>query len=175
MQPNANIPIIQNHVLLKLNPLNHFLVQRNYEAAVELRLNYLHIMSNYYYSRFGKYVQKMQKLQSVVADKYDLLGLDESARKGFFGTVTKIVPLKDRTSVFSLGDRIQSLVNIDAPVILSHVAEEKQEKYPFEAIFRSVVRTLMDNSSSEYCFASEFFYASRGKKGEESAASGISI
>ncbi len=73
--------------------------------------------------------------------------------------------------MFTLGPRADVLTNIDAPVILPHAAEEHQQKFAFEDIFRSITRTVMDNASSEYCFSSEFFYAPRpGKRQEGSAA-----
>ncbi len=79
---NANVPIIQQTVLLKYKTLNHFLVQRHSEAAMEVRLNYIQIMSHYYSSRFSKYSSRIQKLQSIIADKYDLLGIDDNTKKG---------------------------------------------------------------------------------------------
>lgn len=65
---------------------------------------------------------------------------------------------KDKQNVFSLGDRKQTLVNLDAPVIICHVAEEKQQKYPFECLLKSLSQLLMDNCSSEAVFIKEFFY-----------------
>lgn len=172
--PNANIPIIQSHILLKYKSLYHFVKQRHNETAVELRLNYVSVMSNYYYSKFSKYVSKMLKLQLTVADKYDMLGVDENAaRRGlFFKVSSQTAPvIKDKFTLTA--ERSNVLTNIDAPAILSHVAEDKQERFTFEAIFRSITRTLMDNGSSEYCFASDFFYAPSLKRTDESSASGM--
>jgi hypothetical protein len=79
--PNANIPIIQQTVLLKYKSLNHFVIQRHSEVAMEIRQTYTQIMNNYIQSKFAKYISKLQKLQSVIADKYDLIGLDDNAKK----------------------------------------------------------------------------------------------
>ena len=166
--PNANVAVVQLSVLSKYKPLYHFLIQRHLEAATEIRLTYTHILSGYYHGKFAKYANRMQKLQSVIADKLDLIGLDDSAKKGLFGGNKMMV--KDKTNVFTLGERIDILNAIDAPVILPHVAEEQQLKFPFEAIFRSMTRTFMDNASSEFVFDLEFFYAPRSKKSENPTA-----
>lgn len=57
-------------------------------------------------------------------------------------------------------------------MILAHVAEEQQLKYPYEAVFKSLNRTLMDNASSEYCFDVDFFGVGRKKL---SGAEGVSM
>jgi hypothetical protein len=87
MAPNVNVAIVQQSILLKYKTLYHFLVQRHQEAATELRLHYIQIMNGYCLSKFSKYVARMQKLQAVIADKNDMLGLDESAKKGTFRDV----------------------------------------------------------------------------------------
>lgn len=97
---------------------------------------------------------------SVVCNELSLLGLFGGGK----------VMVKDKTNVFTLGDRILILNNIDDPVILPHVAEEQQQKFAFEAIFRSITRTFMDNASSEFCFDMEFFYTQRPKKQESPVA-----
>src|SRR4051812_43103819 len=66
-----------------------------------------------------------------------------------------------RKGVFSLGggskDRSAVLYEVETPSIIPHVAQEKQEKFPYEYIFRSIIHLLMDTVSSEYLFDSEFF------------------
>jgi hypothetical protein len=101
---------------------------------------------------------------------------------GLFGSSR--IALTDKANIYSLGDRINTLRNQDAGVILVHVAEssgqviirrvlnlQKQfgnmlkvvllfkiaQKYPYEALFRSFNLTFIDNASSEYLFLIEFF------------------
>lgn len=66
--------------------------------------------------------------------------------------------------MFALNDRLDVLLKIDSPVIVPHVAEEKDQKYQYESVFRSIERVLLDNSSSEYCFITEFFCPPRPQK-----------
>ncbi|RUP47314.1 hypothetical protein BC936DRAFT_145868 [Jimgerdemannia flammicorona] len=107
--------------------------------------------------------------QAVIADKTDLIGVEESAKKGLFGTGK--VALKDKTNVFALGDRIETLRQQDAGVILVHVAEDKSQKYPYEALFRSFNLTMIDNASSEYLFIVEFFATDNEKMAADLAKS----
>ncbi|CAB5215981.1 unnamed protein product [Rhizophagus irregularis] len=85
----------------------------------------------YFFNHFEKYNRELQKLQNPVADKYDMMGYDESVRKGGLWGTGKIA-LQDKANIYSKG-------------------------YPNEALFRSFNLTFIDNASSEYLFIVEFF------------------
>ncbi|CAI2179301.1 19760_t:CDS:10, partial [Funneliformis geosporum] len=74
---------------------------------------------------------------------------------GLWGTGK--IALQDKANIYILKDRIKTLRNQDAGVILVHVAENKSKGYPYEALFRSFNLTFIDNASSEYLFIVEFF------------------
>ncbi|KAJ3216643.1 Vacuolar protein sorting-associated protein 52 [Dinochytrium kinnereticum] len=159
--PNTNITIIQQNILLKFKELYWFLLERYSEASVEIRANYCVTVSAYFFASFEKYLKSMSKVQvhkAVIADKLDLIGAEESSKRGLFTSKTA---LKDRTNVFTLGDRIQVLQTSDPGIILAHIAEEQHLKFPYEVIFKSTNRLLMDNASSEYIFTTEFFFPPR--------------
>ncbi|KAJ3404153.1 hypothetical protein HDV05_007317, partial [Chytridiales sp. JEL 0842] len=155
--PNTNIAIIQQNVLLKFKELYWFLLERYGEAALEVRAIYINTVSTYFYASFEKYVKSMQNLQTVIADKLDLIGMEERAKRG--GLFTSKTAIKDKANVYALGDRIQVLLSSDTGIILSHIAEDQNLKFPYEAIFKSINRLLMDNASSEYIFSTDFFVA----------------
>ncbi len=46
---------------------------------------------------------------------------------------------------------------MDAPSIIPHVAQQNQQKFSYEYLFKSMTRLLMDTASSEYIFNCEFF------------------
>lgn len=48
-----------------------------------------------------------------------------------------------------IGDRCSVLENPDAPPLIVHVVQAEKKKLPYEAIFRSVQRHLMDTATSE--------------------------
>ncbi|CAO0801829.1 unnamed protein product [Mucor circinelloides] len=154
--PNANIQIMQQSVFLKYKELHFFVLERHHEAAREVRQSYMNSLRWYFQNHFERYSKGLLKLQTVSADKTDLIGVEENNRKGgLFGTSK--VALKDKTNLFALGDRSDTLRIQDPGVILVHVAEAKEQKYQFEQLFRSFNLTLIDNASSEYLFIYEFF------------------
>ena len=40
---------------------------------------------------------------------------------------------------------------IDEPALIPHIAEASSSKYPYEVLFRSLHKLLMDTATSEYC------------------------
>ncbi|KAH9248799.1 hypothetical protein BASA81_013545 [Batrachochytrium salamandrivorans] len=90
----------------------------------------------------------------VIADKFDLIGCEEGAKRGLFsGRLT----LKDKVNVFSIGDRLKVLTNPEPDIIMLNIIVDEHMKYSYEAIFKSITRLLLDNASSEYIFTTEFF------------------
>ncbi|KAI8091254.1 Sac2 family-domain-containing protein [Gilbertella persicaria] len=153
--PNANIQIMQQSVFLKYKEMNYFVLERHHEAAKEIKQTYINALRWYFQNHFERYSKGLQRLQTISADKSDLIGVEENIRKGgLFGTKA---PLRDKANLFSLGDRSDTLRMQDPGVILVHVAEAKEQRYQFEQLFRSFNLTLIDNASSEYLFIYEFF------------------
>ncbi|KAF8985865.1 Vacuolar protein sorting-associated protein 52 [Haplosporangium bisporale] len=152
--PNTNVQIMQHSVLLKYKELNQFVMERHSDVATEIRQTYANTLRWYFSNQFEHYALGLERLQYVMGDKYEMLCTDESARKGLFGT-TKI--LHQKANVFAVSNRLDTLRNNDAGLILIHVANEKNMKYPYEALFRSFNLALIDNASSEYLFLIEYF------------------
>ncbi|KAF2314489.1 hypothetical protein GH714_026932 [Hevea brasiliensis] len=46
---------------------------------------------------------------------------------------------------------------IDQPALIPHIAEASSQKYPYEVLFRSLHKLLMDTATSEYLFCDDFF------------------
>ncbi|KAF0539370.1 Vps52-domain-containing protein [Gigaspora margarita] len=154
--PNTNVQILQQSVLLKYKALYQFVIERYSDVAFEIMHNYINTMRWYFFNHFERYNRTLQKLQNPIGDKFSMIGYDENIRKGgLFGSGK--IALQDKTNMFALGNRIDTLRNQDAGVILVHVAENKNQKYPYEALFRSFNLTFIDNASSEYLFIVEFF------------------
>ncbi|KAG0872173.1 hypothetical protein G6F16_005361 [Rhizopus arrhizus] len=154
--PNANIQIMQQSVFLKYKELHGFIMERHHDAATEIRQTYINALKWYFHNHFERYCKSLLKLQTVPVEKSDMIGSDEGTRKGgLFGNSNK--PVINKTNVFALGDRSDTLRIQDPGVILVHAAEAKEQKYQFEQLFRSFNLTLIDNASSEYLFIHEFF------------------
>lgn len=164
--PNTNIALIQQNVFLKYKELFWFLMERYTPIGLEIHANYIAIVSTYFQSSFEKYLRELQKLQTGTAEKTDLIGLDEGARRGLFGARTA---LKNAINVFALGNRVLVLTTRDG-IIVPHHAEEQNQKFAFEAIFKSLTRLLLDNACSEYVFTCEFFVDKNGSTNHDSHA-----
>ncbi|KAI8325435.1 Vps52-domain-containing protein [Martensiomyces pterosporus] len=159
---STNVHIMQNSIFLKYRFFNHFLIERHPEAAVEVRDSYIHVMRQYYLDHFEAYQRGLMKLERVVADKTDVVGMEESTKLSLFGS-TKTVA-RDKNNVFNLGTRA-AILDADNPrAIVLSIAGESSTKYPFEALFRSYNLALVDNATAEYEFIMQFFVSPKARQ-----------
>jgi vacuolar protein sorting-associated protein 52 len=56
-----------------------------------------------------------------------------------------------------LANRETVIKDIEAPMIVPHELNEKDVKFPFEMIFRSINHYFVESASSEYLFILDFF------------------
>ncbi|KAH9626897.1 hypothetical protein KSS87_002297 [Heliosperma pusillum] len=152
-KPKTNIQILQQSVLLKYKYIISFVKEHGKEVYSEVRAAYIDTMNKVLSAHFRAYIQSLEKLQLDIATSSDLIGI-EARSSGLFSTRRE--PLKNRSSVFALGDRINILKEIDQPALIPHIAEASSQKYPYEVLFRSLHKLLMDTSSSEYLFCGPF-------------------
>lgn len=90
-----------------------------------------------------------------VADKDDLMGVEDTAKKGFFSKPS----LKSRNTIFTLGQRgaVLSPAELEGPILIPHTAQRGDCRYPYETLFRSQHYALLDNGCREFLFLSDFF------------------
>nr|GLL33035.1 vacuolar protein sorting-associated protein 52 A [Ipomoea trifida] len=158
-------------------------------------------------AQFRAYIQALEKLQLDIATSSDLIGV-ETRSGGLFSRGRE--PLKNRSAVFALGERINilkghhnqfyirqdcilgcifhfykllavdevellisynhclaesltdafavhNIQEIEEPPLIPHIAEASSKKYPYEVLFRSLHKLLLDTASSEYLFCDNFF------------------
>ncbi|XP_028762874.1 vacuolar protein sorting-associated protein 52 A isoform X1 [Neltuma alba] len=153
-KPKTNIQILQQSVLLKYKYIVSFLKEHGKEVYNEVRAAYIDTMNKVLSAHFRAYIQALEKLQLDIATSNDLIGV-ETRSTGLFTRVWE--PLKNRSAVFALGDRINILKEIDEPALIPHIAEASSTKYPYEVLFRSLQKLLMDTATSEYHFCDVFF------------------
>nr|CAD1839513.1 unnamed protein product [Ananas comosus var. bracteatus] len=153
-KPKTNIQILQQSVLLKYKYLILFLKEHSKEIYAEVRAAYIDTMNKVLSAHFRAYIQALEKLQLDIASATDLIGVETRSASLFSrGKET----LKSRSSVFALGERINILKEIDQPALIPHIAEANSLKYPYEVLFRSLHKLLMDTATSEYLFCDDFF------------------
>ncbi|UYV71586.1 VPS52 [Cordylochernes scorpioides] len=157
-KPMTNYQIPQN-AMLKNKFFYKFLAMHSPEVAMEVCSEYVGTLSRIYYSYFKSYVSRLMKLQfEVVADKDDLMGHEDTAKRSIFSGKPS---LRNRSTVFTLGDRAAVLTtDLEAPILVPHAAARTDVKYTFESLFRSMQFALMDNACREYLFITEFFVGS---------------
>ncbi|KAL8137226.1 hypothetical protein V2J09_003227 [Rumex salicifolius] len=153
-KPKTNIQILQQNVLLKYKYVILFLKEHGKDIYTEVRVAYIDTMNKVLSAHFRAYIQALEKLQQDLATSSDLIGIETSSPSLFS---TRRETLKNRSSVFAVGERINILKEIDQPALIPHIAEASAQKYPYEVLFRSLHKLLMDTASSEYLFCDEFF------------------
>ncbi|XP_074542814.1 vacuolar protein sorting-associated protein 52 homolog [Halichoeres trimaculatus] len=154
-KPMTNYQIPQN-TLLKYRFFYQFLLANERTVAKEIRDEYVDTMSKIYYSYFKSYSGRLLKVQyEEVADKDDLMGVEDTAKKGFFSKPS----LKSRNTIFTLGQRgaILSPAELEGPILVPHTAQRGDSRYPYETLFRSQHYALLDNGCREFLFLSDFF------------------
>uniref|UniRef100_A0A1D1YHQ3 Vacuolar protein sorting-associated protein 52 n=2 Tax=Anthurium amnicola TaxID=1678845 RepID=A0A1D1YHQ3_9ARAE len=153
-KPKTNIQILQQSVLLKYKYVIVFLQEHGREIYNEVRAAYIDTMNKVLSAHFRAYIQALEKLQLDIATSNDLIGV-EARSTSIFSRGRE--PLKNRSAVFALGERINILKDIDQPALIPHIAEANSVKYPYEVLFRSLHKLLMDTATSEYLFCGDFF------------------
>lgn len=156
-KPMSSLELQQN-TLLKFKDSFKFLAKHNKAAAVELKREYIDTFSKVHYTYFKTYLQRLLKLQhEETADKDDVMGASDSQPKqSFFSTKTA---MKSRTTVFTIGNRGTVLDSLESPILVPHTLKDvnKDTRYPYERLFRSVQFALRDASAREFLFCVEFF------------------
>ncbi|XP_056154178.1 vacuolar protein sorting-associated protein 52 homolog [Lampris incognitus] len=154
-KPMTNYQIPQN-TLLKYRFFYQFLLANERMVAKEIRDEYMDTMSKIYYSYFKSYSSRLLKVQyEEVADKDDLMGVEDTAKKGFFSKPS----LKSRNTIFTVGQRgtVLSPAELEGPILIPHTAQRGDSRYPYETLFRSQHYALLDNGCREFLFLSDFF------------------
>ena len=148
----TNVRMIQIEKLLKFKQLMKFLDDAAPDIHAEIRDIYVESMAKTLSSLFKTYQSQLTKLDMKVANKHDLIVVDEAAVKDMFSSK---VNLSKRSDPFSLGNRAMVLDIIDEKPIMVHIAMAEKEKYPYEMLFRSVMKHLMDAATNEYAFTKQ--------------------
>ncbi|KAG6422134.1 hypothetical protein SASPL_118697 [Salvia splendens] len=183
-KPKTNVQILQQSVLLKYKCFDKYVIlfmkEHGKEVYLDVRAAYIDTMNKVLSTNIRAYIQALEKLQLDIATSNDLIGIDTRSTSLF---LRGREPLKNRSAVFALGERINilkppsalikelksylfnahlasslvSLQEIDESALIPHIAEASSKKYPYEVLFRSLQKLLMDTATSEYLFCDEFF------------------
>jgi hypothetical protein len=108
---------------------------------------------------FEKYLKLLEPFEIITITKTEFIGSEEFS-KGFFQTKNS----KEPSELYGLQSRYNILLNNE--IILLNAIDKKG--IHFEVMFQNIMRLLMDNSSSEYLFTSEFFFSDLKGRAQDS-------
>lgn len=160
----SNFEVSQNY-LLKNRFFYVFLLTHAREKAHEVQTEYIDTMNKVYYCYFKEYLNRLSKFEyDDKPDESDLMAADEQHSRSRANIIfnTKPSSLRNKTTVFSLGNRSSVIkLDLEAPLIMPSVVKS-DVKYTPEAVFRTVHYALLDNTCREYLFLEEFFVTNKG-------------
>lgn len=125
-KPMTNYQIPQT-ALLKYRFFYQFLLGNERATAKEVRDEYVETLSKIYLSYYRSYVGRLMKVQyEEVAEKDDLMGVEDTAKKGFFSKPS----LRSRNTIFTLGTRgaVISPAELEAPILVPHTAQRGEQR-----------------------------------------------
>ena len=149
----SNVQMLQQK-MLKYKFFNTFLNDHSPSTAEEIQQLYTTTMSKVLQNLFKTYHSHLLRLQKTIATKHSLIAVEDGAASGLFAPKADVSKSSD---TFALGDRDEIMKEPDAPPIVIHVAQAEKQQLPYEAIFRSVQKHLMDSATSEFLFTVDFF------------------
>ncbi|XP_051187524.1 vacuolar protein sorting-associated protein 52 A isoform X2 [Lolium perenne] len=153
-KPGTNIQILQQNLLQKYRYLVFFLKEHGLETYNDVCAAYVDKMNKVLSVDFRVYVEALEKLKLDIGVSSDVIGYDTN----IVDLITKgREQLRNHRFMFSLGERSNILKEIDQPGLVPRISEANSLKYPYEVIFRSLQKLLMDTASSEYLFIEAFF------------------
>ncbi|KHJ97089.1 Vps52 / Sac2 family protein [Oesophagostomum dentatum] len=176
-KPLSNYQVPQ-HQLLKYRFFFEFLSANESNIAQEVQEEYVDTISKMFFSYFKAYISRLFKLMMTdAASKEDLLGVEDSVKYEWYHRIVRweascmyfdfshvsfvVAPHRNRATVFSLGSRQQILTHdFLNPLIVPHAAQESNQKFQFEALFRSIHLAFVDHCSHEFLFLTDFFMVS---------------
>jgi len=148
---------MQKNVLLKYKIFTQFLKENYLEIYIELCNIYSDIMGRFYFTNFKTYTSEIYKLYIDLYNKYDLLIIDNPQFMRTMLITRGTNYTQNNKSIFTLMNREEALGNIDADPIIYHVANQANQRFFIEHIFKSLNKLLLDSVESEFYFTLDFF------------------
>jgi len=123
---------------------------------------YSEIMDKVYYNLLKTYLKETSKLSAEIITKTDLIIQEETKQKAneFQGNLQVNT---EKESEFEIEERLKILGRIEEAPMVSYISQQKLHEYPFEEIFRSQNRLLIEAISKEFVFVLEFFDLKMGQ------------
>lgn len=147
---------MQNNVLLKFKVFLTFLKDNYIDVFIEVCNTYTETMNRMYYSHFKAYIKDINALISEVYLKTDTVLNDnlQFMRGEANMRANNLKP--EKRSIFNLMGRDSILFSEEDPIII-HVANQRNQRFTPEVVFKSINKLLLESVISEFVFTMEFF------------------
>lgn len=162
-QPNTNIQVQQN-IMMKYRYMLVFLRLHGTSVYEEIQDGYMVTVTSKFLEVFKSYWANMEAMENIIVPPELFLGSPIgnnaisqglSSMVSYFSTSQK--GLDDQHAVFELNGRMDILKHIhDSPIMPSVSSSDKK---PFECLFASISRLLVDTAAHEYLFCKNFWQA----------------
>ncbi|KAL4076112.1 vacuolar sorting protein [Scleroderma citrinum] len=141
----TNMQVLQSSVYLKHQPLFAFLQRQAEPVAKEIQDSYVAGARTYYETGFRRYIRSLGWLRGLVQSR-----VTEKSEN--------IVSASGQGDVARVDHKCMTYATLDgSSVVLAYMADDKAHKEPLEALLRSLLLVLMDNTTAEYSFITSFF------------------
>ena len=165
---STNLPILQAVLLKSYRPLFMFLSHHAPRVAIDVQRAYVAAARLYFETGFRRYERSLAHLRDREKSKRSE---SSTSSLSFIDPAGKVVGLSTfaglsgSSSSTNASDPwapdISQLDNAkiaDGPAVcLAYLADDSSYRTSYEALFRSLSLTFLDNASSEYCFLARFF------------------
>lgn len=143
LKPNTNIKIIQDVIVSKNKFLITFLKKHSISMYQDIVSKYISYIEKIYSSSTITYIQEVSQFVNDKPEKQNLISSDDYS--------------KELSSQIEKRLLIISQAGIEETSILPIIAKQKQIKYYYEEVFRSMNKFLMDMVLTELVFFNDFF------------------
>lgn len=161
--PNTNIQVQQN-TMMRYRHMLEFLRSHGYSVYGEIQDVYITTVTSKFLEVFKSYWAAMEAMEDVIVPPEILLGSPSSGAGAISHGLSSMVSyfssssqkeLDDQHSIFELNGRLDILQHInDNPIMPSANIRERK---PFECLFASISRLLVDTAAHEYLFCKTFW------------------
>eukprot|EP00941_MAST-03F_sp_MAST-3F-sp1_P001457 g1457.t1 len=149
---------IQRDKMQRFAYFTRFLEEHSSRATMEVEEAYINAMRRVFQQVLSDYHRALQKYQAPQVDRTMLIAVPDAGRRGLFTTK---VSLEKKATDFNVDQRQATLQNMGQhgdwldPIALKR--SQRAADMPYELIFRSLLKRLMELVTFEFLFLEHFF------------------
>lgn len=154
-KPKTNIQLIQQNKLIRYKLFILFLRDHNQPIYFEVVENYTQTLNKIYNDNLKMYICKFN-IEFYFKDELNKL-LQYTNTKKSIEIIFPEYSENYKVNKFELGERLKLIEDINEQPIIAHVAQKNNQRFPPEALYKSLNRLLVETAGHEYTFCQNFF------------------